>query len=268
MKNLVLSAMILAMLSACGKSSPISDPSFEDGATTETPSPQPTYTPPPALAITPTPEHPPHLFPMQEIDDAIKEEIINDFINFTPEKVSDIFKDVMLGNTDIHVDTYDAERDTWSKHSITLHDYYNKRFENEPDFTLCLWFSVVDMDGDGIPELIVGTPAAATMMILRYSDDIVYGYGTFGSREVGFIKTDGTFTWSGSAFDNGVAKMRFTESGFETITIAYSDYRRDEEKIYYFIDDKEVTEGRWRNFMDVHDNKEFAALHYLYERPE
>jgi hypothetical protein len=79
--------------------------------------------------------------------------------------------------------------DAESKRTILFKDYCNDNGLEEK----YLRFAIVDLDGDGIPEIVLEHPHGI-IRILRYENGTVYGF-TFSNRAMNNIKKDGTFEW-------------------------------------------------------------------------
>jgi hypothetical protein len=125
-------------------------------------------------------------------------------------------------------------------------------------------FAVLDMDGDKISEVVlelaVGSDAEF-YEVLHYTNGKVYGYIRV-LRGLMQLKTDGTFTYSNSAADTGVAKLRFEPNGGETdIILGYtkSSQNNGSISISYFINDKPVTEEVYKSFIKEQDQKKDAV---------
>ena len=72
-------------------------------------------------------------------------------------------------------------------------------------------FAVLDLDGDGVDEVVVCVSQrvhSEPVLVLRWQKGHVYGYVQWG-RTFGELKSDGTFTWSSSAAEGGIARVRF-----------------------------------------------------------
>ena len=75
-------------------------------------------------------------------------------------------------------------------------------------------FAVVDMDGDGVNEIVLwllvnGNNDYGTL-VLRYQNGTVYGT-SFSYRQLYHLRKDGTFDYSGGADNDGMAVLKFTE---------------------------------------------------------
>ncbi|MCL1993751.1 MAG: hypothetical protein FWG66_12485 [Spirochaetes bacterium] len=99
-------------------------------------------------------------------------------------------------------------------------------FGATPDFFDVFEFALVDMDGDGIVEVILSSFRIDSIHVLHY-----YGGDVFishhGIRSLGGLKTDGSFRWSSGAANNGVARLAFNAGHAYQITVAAQDTRRE-----------------------------------------
>jgi hypothetical protein len=121
-------------------------------------------------------------------------------------------------------------------------------------------FAIADMDGDGVPEVIIQSPNHIFRMVFRYWNGEIYGY-TFGFRQMLSISHDGTFTASGGISYTYLNRLEFTNGAHEIIILANSDLNQDGEGNYYqifFIGDEQVPEEEWRALLDAHYEKEAA----------
>lgn len=111
-------------------------------------------------------------------------------------------------------------------------------------------FSLVDLDHDGTPELILSVPIGADThrLILRYEDGIVYSF-IFSGRALNTLKKTGTFWASGGANDNGICAITFSKDQCIVDEFTYCTTRdRDEQdhgdiKVKFFVDHKEASEA-------------------------
>ena len=142
----------------------------------------------------------------------------------------------------------------------TFRDFYRERnSDDSPDFTIHQLRSfyygddqlldavvelgklaVIDLDKDGVYEMVIYPEgddkylySVVGYLVLRREGDQVYGYNP-SWRTMGDLKADGTFDWSGSAFNWGTGSMQFTENGFEVQDITWCDNNMDDEN--YFVD--------------------------------
>lgn len=121
-------------------------------------------------------------------------------------------------------------------------------------------FAVVDMDGDGVPEVIIKLKKNDLYEVLHYFNGEIYGY-TFGVRELCSIKIDGTFSYSGGGRDNGFEKLRFQEGTYIIDSIccrkSTGGNLEDEE---YFIDNNQVTDDEYGSF----ENKQISKKEVIW----
>lgn len=89
------------------------------------------------------------------------------------------------------------------------YEYDSSKPEECNDFEIG-WISIVDMDQDGIDEIVLYEKTYGIRIILRYFKDKVYLY-SFPFRQMKIISTKGEFTGSGSAVTSYVGKIKFEE---------------------------------------------------------
>jgi len=95
--------------------------------------------------------------------------------------------------------------------------------EEDPiDFPDDLEITVVDMNGDGIPEVILNHKGPYIRLVLSYQNGTVVG-SVFGYKALGIITTDGTFFW-GYATYHGLGRLRLTEISCEVYNVASFKY--------------------------------------------
>ena len=121
-------------------------------------------------------------------------------------------------------------------------------------------FAVIDMDADGLPELVLHKMQDGSSIVMHYYDGYVYGK-EYGFRGMKFLKEDGTFDWSNSAFNSGIGKLKFNGANQETIYLAENDTQDGKE--IYRIDKIEVSQADYLTFTANQDKKEEIVWHEL-----
>ena len=123
-------------------------------------------------------------------------------------------------------------------------------------------FTVMDMDGDGVAEVIVEVMEPEGFILLTYQNGVVYG-DELVYRALLSLKDDATFVYSSGAADNGVAELGFTvndDTGeitgidFYSLAEAYTDENGD---IHYCRDGgtQEMDEAGYTAFCEEQDRK-------------
>ena len=101
--------------------------------------------------------------------------------------------------------------------NMYLKDYWIYFSENIYGGPMRIDFTVVDMDGDGVPEVVI-LYDPGELKVFRVEGGTVYGYN-FGYRAMMNLKKDGTFSWSNGADSSGIGKQTFSGTHTETIML-------------------------------------------------
>ncbi|MDL2281264.1 hypothetical protein LJC10_05340 [Selenomonadales bacterium OttesenSCG-928-I06] len=110
-------------------------------------------------------------------------------------------------------------------------------------------FTVVDLDGDGLPEVVLCQPVGSKF-ILHYEDGVVYG-NLLGMRgEMSVLKKDGTYASSYGSGIYGYGKIRFLSGILDKKSLA-----RCSEQVYY-INHEKVSEDLFLAFREKQWEKE------------
>ena len=121
-------------------------------------------------------------------------------------------------------------------------------------------FSVVDLDQDGVPEVVFQKRVNAVDCydILWYHEGQVQVF-TLQYRGFREVKVDGSFHYSGSAFQTGYGRLRFTEEGAHTDTIGLYECFPDENGIsqpQYVLGGRPVVKAAFSSFAQAQEQKE------------
>ena len=81
-------------------------------------------------------------------------------------------------------------------------------------------FTVLDMDGDGVTEVVVELTEWEAFVVLISGGESVSG-SEFSYRGMLDLKDDGTFTYSSGAMDNGVAVLSIRSGGTDELQMGY-----------------------------------------------
>ena len=124
-------------------------------------------------------------------------------------------------------------------------------------------FAVVDMDGDGIPEVVLQfANLQGDLAVLHYEDGTVYGFN-FGYRSGLYdVKEDGIHFGSSGAADNGYYRLAFNKDKYENIALAHTASGKDANGNYVvtcYIGEKEVTEEEYELFAEQLSKKKSAT---------
>lgn len=170
--------------------------------------------------------------------------------------VLEAYKSVLLNNDEFFsID---------NKKRLSLNDFLTNKETNGTIFEVT-HFTVLDMDGDEVPEVVLELAADNNpefYEVLHYMDDTIYGYNIV-YRGLEELKTDGTFQYSNGAPDNGYGKLKFQSNAYETDILGYMKpiQNNDNITIGYFINNKSVTEESYNSFMKEEDEKKDVVWH-------
>ncbi|EGW40025.1 hypothetical protein [Desulfosporosinus sp. OT] len=153
------------------------------------------------------------------------------------------YKTVLQNKAEFH--STDNKKKVYLNDFLTNEELYGTQFK-------VTRFTVLDMDGDKIPEVVLELKKDDFYEVLHYMNNEVYGY-IRSYRQLENIKFDGTFGWSNSAFNDGIGKLKFKPEGCEIDNLGYCDADK------YFIEDKPVTEETYDSFFKEEDRKTDAV---------
>lgn len=110
--------------------------------------------------------------------------------------------------------------------------------------------AVVDMDGDGSPEIVFQKSNYKGYIVFRYIKGTVYGYDVH-FRGLLSLKNDGSYRASSSATDTSFGKMRFLKNYYDTDVFAFSV---GQSPTNYYIGDDAVEKDAFDELWTAHEN--------------
>ena len=124
-------------------------------------------------------------------------------------------------------------------------------------------FCPIDLDGDGQLEavlslLVNGSPQGS--IILHEQSGDVFGY-TLWTRQFGELKSDGTFSYSGGAADNGFGYMSFDDGMISIYPITYSQSSEDGAGAAYVANGAFATSEEFMTSIEAQAGKPAAAYY-------
>jgi len=151
---------------------------------------------------------------------------------------------------------------TDNKKNVYLNDFLTNEEIYGTVFKLS-HFTVLDMDGDGIPEVVLELTVGNYVEfyeVLHYMDDKVNGYSQV-LRGFENLKKDGTVRYSNSAFNNGYRKLSLETDACEDDILGYHNTESNNDVVTrtYFIDNKPATEESYNAFAKEQDEKKDAV---------
>lgn len=150
-------------------------------------------------------------------------------------------KSVLLNEeTFLYIDNTAARLYTYNGYLEDIN--YNERPMKTPQFT------IIDLDGDDIPEVVLAIENYNGFVILKYKNNKVTGnyinYRTFAQ-----LRKGGSFISSSGADNNSIGKIYFIGDSILT-----EDKYKSEGNSYFLRDipiEKDVWEKQWTSFMDL-----------------
>ena len=115
-------------------------------------------------------------------------------------------------------------------------------------------FAVVDMDGSGVPEVVIELSRDGERIVFHNRNDWIFGFG-FSYRGMNELKKDGTFSGSSGADSSSIGKLEFLTNECKERVLAYSDDDK------YYVNDKQVSEETFDSLFSKHWEKEDADWH-------
>lgn len=124
-------------------------------------------------------------------------------------------------------------------------------------------YTYVDLDSDGVDELVIYPLSLTYCLILRYGGERVYGY-LVPQRSFVNLRTDGTFLVSGGAGINSISSMSFLDTYQDTsFVIEDIAYKDDMDGVYFLngkASDKETVEAYFENWDATTTNVSWGKL--------
>lgn len=99
-------------------------------------------------------------------------------------------------------------------------------------------YTLVDMDEDDVPELVVQFRSFNFNLVIRKDGNNYYGY-LFSIRAMHSIRTDGTFSWAEAAGYTGCSRLRFNGDTYQIVKLWHMDEYYSHGS--YYIGGEEVT---------------------------
>ena len=144
---------------------------------------------------------------------------------------------------------------------IYLREFYLADEYNSFEFPHDVEFAVVDMDEDGVLDVVLNIKTTQMRLVLRFHDGYVYGY-EFSPKQMGLVAIDGSFSW-GYATYHGWGRLRFTGRSVDIEILAFFDYVSYYDQEIYMINDSLVTYEDYEVFCYNQNAKNAVAWHEL-----
>lgn len=129
-------------------------------------------------------------------------------------------------------------------------------------------FTVVDMDGDGIPEVVLEWRGYG-VEVLHYEDGTVYDY-SFGWRSMnGGIKKDGSYQYVDGPEYGGYEKMQFLGITYKLISLASYEDKFEKDGVFLetvlLVNNEPATEAESKAFNEEWSQKDDVIWYELNE---
>ena len=171
-------------------------------------------------------------------------EILTTYIE--DERVRNVFLDVLLGEQDF------INRNT-------EFETYNNISRWGDDVLKYMRFAVVDMDGDDMLEIVIGSTGDGGVHVLNYYNG--YVYGLFLKNFIAGLRANGEFqSFPGLIYD--LRQISFEQNNVQHILLARREWVRGDEYIF-FVNDMPVTEDEFNVRMELHQSVEYVVWHSL-----
>lgn len=125
-------------------------------------------------------------------------------------------------------------------------------------------FAIADVDQDTNDEIVlamtVGDDEYYGYLVLKSADSTVWGYEIY-YRSMLSLKTDGTFSFSSGAADNGFGYLN--PEGDLIYLVKLAESVSDDESVSYFLNGKKVSESLYRDAITMQDQKPDAIWYDL-----
>lgn len=166
----------------------------------------------------------------------------------SPEIPHDVVPLLVSSATEAYIKVLNNNLEFYSSYlqmNIFLQDYCIEECTVD-DYEDYFMFSIVDMDDDDVPEVVLYIGPPGTNLIFHYENGKVFGH-SFGVPETTNIRTNGLFELSNKVYW-ALCKLEFTEEYYNYIELAVSD-SNDAEKTIFYLNDIEVTEDEYNDFV-------------------
>ena len=121
-------------------------------------------------------------------------------------------------------------------------------------------YALADLNADNLPELILWITVNGNndygFLVIRYDENGgAVGHG-FTYRQMMDLKADGTFSYSCGASNNGIAKLNFTDSGWEYAILG--GIEEHNETVSFFWNGQSVPQDEYWSYVEGQNAKESA----------
>ena len=165
---------------------------------------------------------------------------------------------VQVSMKDIYNDLKNSKRTIITPNgTYSLDNYISGEAFNLGNMHKAEKYAYIDLDKDGIDELIFELSNTNEYAVLHYEDNNVYGYNYISLRGFRDLKIDGTYSASDSAYTTYIYKMSFNKN--EYINNFIMNYDKQNNKC--IINDESKPMDDCDNYINEQDKKENVTFY-------
>lgn len=146
-----------------------------------------------------------------------------------------------------------------TKTSMKLQDALNQEFTEGAGYDA---FTVMDLDGDGKLDVVLNVTMNGEelgYMILTSADEVISAYGCDYRAMMG-LKEDGSFSFSSSAAESGVAKFYKDENRDGQYSVLAESKLDENGSVVYYVDGEAADEDAFTAVINAQDDKADATF--------
>jgi len=158
---------------------------------------------------------------------------------------------VLNGGSEVYVPS--------DKTNKTLQDALNDEFTEGAGYDS---FAVLDVDGDGKLDVVLNVTVngeALGYLVLTSADEVICAYGCYYRAMIG-LKEDGSFSFSSSAAESGVATFYKDENRDAQYNVLAESKLDENENVVYFVNGEAADEDAFTAVINAQNEKADATF--------
>jgi hypothetical protein len=158
---------------------------------------------------------------------------------------------VLNGGSEVYVPS--------DKTNKTLQDALNHEFTEGAGYDS---FAVLDVDGDGKLDVVLNVTVngeALGYLVLTSADEVICAYGCYYRAMIG-LKEDGSFSFSSSAAESGVATFYKDENRDAQYNVLAESKLDENENVVYFVNGEAADEDAFTAVINAQNEKVDATF--------